>query len=843
MPESFAFVLGHYVQRSHYSIGQVAVLSGLPKRTIANWLGGIVLKPQQWQGIVMVAVALKLSEAEASQLLTAAGHPPLTELRQLATGAERELLLPWPQPKSAPFQAIADLPYFVGREQALRVVGDVLLQGQHVAICNLHGMGGVGKTSLAARLAYQLRPFFPDGILWAKLDTSDTLSILRAFAAAYSEDVSSYHDLDGCASAVRSILADKQALIVLDNAESSEQVRPLLPPTTGKTAVLITTRHDLAVADGMHRFHVETFDPASGESLALFVSFLGKDAVQEWREALQSIADLLGHLPLAVAIAAGRLANGRVHISKFLEQLQQAEQRLDVLVREDRSVHLSFDLTYQVLSPEMQHFFAALGAFGGDDFGIPAVAYITELTEDEVQARLTALYQLSLVQITHPLRYRLHPLLRDYAREHIESENIYFRLAAFYIKLIEELNSTDYQSLLPETSNILAVIQTAYERDMPLLLTKSVIGYHRFLLAQGFLSHLRESLALARQAASKIGNKLTLADILHKQGILEVETGHYDLGASILLEGLELARTLNSSNIESQKIIYEIYKNLGLSYRRQSLNQQASQYYEESLQIAKEMEDEWGIIEATIGLIEIEGNYHKAKIIYTEIVERSSLRDSDHRVWINLLSSLSTICILEEEYDQALVYLQEGERLAILHGYHLHRIRTLWLLAAIRHIKGDETGANEYAQESLKIAREAGYLRSVSFLLGELGKWSLQKRNYSEAISYLNEAIALGRKLGISGRHFRILHYWGELHLAKEQWHEAVNIWHEVLEKAEGIIYIVAANYGLACVAEAQADEVSAKYYTSNWQALLAEMNSCQKRALKHWLPNIPINA
>jgi tetratricopeptide (TPR) repeat protein len=378
---------------------------------------------------------------------------------------------------------------------------------------------------------------------------------------------------------------------------------------------------------------------------------------------------------------------------------------------------------------------------------------------------------------------------------------------------------------------------------MPLLLTKSVIGYHRFLLAQGFLSHLRESLALARQAASKIGNKLTLADIIHKQGMLEVETGHYDLGASILLEGLELARTLNTSNIEIQKIIYEIYKNLGLSYRRQSLNQQASQYYEESLQIAKEMEDEWGIIEATIGLIEIEGNYHKAKIAYTEIVEGSSLRDSDHRVWINLLNSLSTICILEEEYDQALVYLQEGERLAILHGYHLHRIRTLWLLAAIRHIKGDETGANEYAQESLKIAREAGYLRSVSFLLGELGKWSLQKRNYSEAISYLNEAIVLGRKLGISGRHFRILHYWGELHLAKEQWHEAINIWYEVLEKAEEIIYMVAANYGLACVAKAQADEVSAKYYTSNWQALLAEMNSCQKRALKHWLPNIPINA
>lgn len=425
MPESFADGLGRYVQRSRYSAPQVAALSGLPKRTVANWLGGVVLKPQQWQGIVKVAAALKLSETEASELLTAAGLAPLTELRQLATGNDRELLLPWPQPKKAPFQAIADLPYFVGREQALREVGDVLLQGQHVAICNLHGMGGVGKTSLAVHLAYQLRPFFPDGILWARLDTSDTLSILRAFAGAYGEDVSSYHDLDSCASAVRSILADKQALIVLDNAENSEQIRPLLPPTTGKTAVLITTRHDLAVADGTYRFSVETFDPASGESLALFVSFLGKDAVQEWREALQSIADLLGHLPLAVAIAAGRLANGRAPIPAFLKQLQQAEQRLGILIREDRSVRLSFGLSYHALPSAWQEFFAALGTFGGDDFGVTAVAHVTHTSPTQAQNILDQLRRLSLVQIGVPGRYRLHPLLRDYAREHIASEDSY----------------------------------------------------------------------------------------------------------------------------------------------------------------------------------------------------------------------------------------------------------------------------------------------------------------------------------------------------------------------------------------------------------------------------------
>jgi hypothetical protein len=77
--------------------------------------------------------------------------------------------------------------------------------------------------------------------------------------------------------------------------------------------------------------------------------------------------------------------------------------------------------------------------------------------------------------------------------------------------------------------------------------------------------------------------------------------------------------------------------------------------------------------------------------------------------------------------------------------------------------------------------------------------------------------------------------------MAKEQWHEAVEVWNEVLEKAAEIIYIAAANYGLACVTKAQGDEDLAEQYTSTWQTSLIEMNDHQKRTFKQWLPNIPI--
>ncbi|MEZ4641667.1 MAG: hypothetical protein R3E31_02820 [Chloroflexota bacterium] len=73
-------------------------------------------------------------------------------------------------------------------------------------------------------------------------------------------------------------------MIVLDNAESSEQVRPLLPPTTGQTAVLLTTRHDLAVMDDMERYSLQSFDPAQDEIWAAFHPFLGQSYKTEHRK-------------------------------------------------------------------------------------------------------------------------------------------------------------------------------------------------------------------------------------------------------------------------------------------------------------------------------------------------------------------------------------------------------------------------------------------------------------------------------------------------------------------------------------------------------------------------------
>ncbi|MDA0242295.1 MAG: NB-ARC domain-containing protein [Chloroflexi bacterium] len=423
MPADLEGTLGRYLQSSHYSAGQLAALSGVPKRTIINWLTGRVSKPHQWQAVVQVAAALKLEEMEANQLLGAAGYPPIAQLRGTAATQYQPLLAPWPA-TAAPFQAIPALPYFVGREELIAQLSDSFIAAHPLATYHLYGMGGVGKTSLAAHLAYRLRAYFPDGVLWAQVDATNTLTILSQFAMSYGENVRQYPDVESRATAVRAILAHKRFLMVLDNVENSGQLRPLLPPTTGHAAVLVTSRHQLAALDGLPRFRVNSFAPHSGESLALFRQLLGRKRAEEWEPLLVGVADCLGHLPLALTIAAGQL-HGRTtrQAQAYTQRIQQAGHTLDALTDEDRSVRLSLGESYHALPLELRRFMVALGALEAADFSPRAAAIMAKVLPSTAAQYLHLLSQRSLVQPAPEGRYSLHPLLRAFVGEQMEAKS------------------------------------------------------------------------------------------------------------------------------------------------------------------------------------------------------------------------------------------------------------------------------------------------------------------------------------------------------------------------------------------------------------------------------------
>ncbi len=720
MTDTLADVLGEYMQKAHTSANRLAKLSKVPAQTIKNWLNRRVTKPHQWQGLVKVAAALHLSELETSRLLQAGGHPILSKLRAAATAkSDLDLLSPF----QSPFQAIADLPTFVGREPQLAELKRMLLDGGQAVICGLRGMGGVGKTSLAAHLARHLRDYFPDGVLWARLDTSDALSILGAFADAFGKDVSQHRDVDSRAGIVRSLLADKRALIVLDNAETSAQVRPLLPPSTGTCAVLITTRHDLAALDGWTRFTLDPFPPGSGESLKLFEQFLGPGRVTRHKDSLMEIADLLGHLPLAIAIAAGRLAatDGAADaIPNLLAQLRRADSRLSELVREDRSVRLSFDVTYEALSPEQQTFFAALGVFGGDDFGVEAAAYVTASTVETAELALKTLCGLSLIQESCADRYRLHPLLRDYAREWLaalEGEEAQARMIEFYVQAVERVDNSLYNPLKPDLSNILFALETARARRLPSLFIRGTVASTRMLFHLGLYSTLATHLCYALDFARQLNDLAGEGWVLFHLGHLESETGERLRGEAYVRDALALARQQKAPDL-----ICECLMRLAIAAWYNGDKATARQYFAECEPLARQFGLRRILARLTgntaLDALE-EGRYAEAQAGFHECLHLARAEGLTEIVILTTLH-LGTLANRQGQHAEADVYFQESIALARqTYGRKPFDYVQMQGVNALERGKLDEAGL--HLDEALTLVRESGHLRGLSAVLRDRG--------------------------------------------------------------------------------------------------------------------------
>jgi hypothetical protein len=219
---------------------------------------------------------------------------------------------------------------------------------------------------------------------------------------------------------VRELLADKRALIVLDNVPDSEQIEPLLPPS-GSCAVLITSRRrQLAAIPDAHRLHVTEF--AEAESLTLFSNILGEASVVHERAAYVELAELLGHLPLAIDIAASRLAyEPGWTATEFLTHLKQEKSLLNNLIHEGRSIQAAFESSFNLLSAQQQRFFATLGTFGGADFSAEAAAASANIPVNEATAYLQELFCLSLVRRGRPYHhYRLIPAMQTLAEEKLQ---------------------------------------------------------------------------------------------------------------------------------------------------------------------------------------------------------------------------------------------------------------------------------------------------------------------------------------------------------------------------------------------------------------------------------------
>ncbi|MEU6895857.1 BTAD domain-containing putative transcriptional regulator [Streptomyces sp. NPDC046557] len=355
-------------------------------------------------------------------------RPELSALQQRILRADAELARAEdPAPAAAPVavrpaQLPATVSDFTGRAPFVNELGAILAgaEGQVMAVSALAGIGGVGKTTLAVHVAHAARPHFPDGQLYVDLQgteprPAEPVAVLGSFLRALGIPDTTIPDTAAERAALyRSTLDGRRVLVLLDNARDAAQVRPLLPGTAG-CAALVTSRVRMSGLAGAHLVDLDVMSP--DEALQLFTRIVGEERVRTERQAALDVVGACGFLPLAIRIAASRLAARRTWtVSVLAAKLADERRRLDELQAGDLAVKATFELGYGQLEPAQQRAFRLLGLADGPDISLPAAGAVLDLPEHETEDLLEALVDCSLLESAAPGRYRFHDLVRLYAR-------------------------------------------------------------------------------------------------------------------------------------------------------------------------------------------------------------------------------------------------------------------------------------------------------------------------------------------------------------------------------------------------------------------------------------------
>ena len=359
---------------------------------------------------------------------------PLRELQQAVLAEDPRLELP--PGANAPTRAVpAELPpaigSFTGRDEELERIGAALTGSRGHSVVNISGPGGIGKSALAVQAAHNIASEFPDGQLYINmqgatpgvrpLDPHEGLGrLLRSLGDA---DFDTPHGVEEASARLRTLTSDRRILVVLDDVVDDTQARPLLPGGLG-CAVLITSRSVLTSLDGTATHQLGALN--DGEATALLARVMGAERLAAEPDVGDHLAQLCDRLPLALCIAGAKLTRRpNWPIGELVRRMTDEQRRLDELELPDRAVRASIAVSSTDLDDETARMFRLLGLLPGQDIGVPVAAALTERSEEQAERMLDQLVDAQLADSPAPGRYRLHDLLRLFARDQayaLESE-------------------------------------------------------------------------------------------------------------------------------------------------------------------------------------------------------------------------------------------------------------------------------------------------------------------------------------------------------------------------------------------------------------------------------------
>jgi DNA-binding SARP family transcriptional activator len=607
-------------------------------------------------------------------------------------------------------QLPADTRLFTGRTGELNALFDLGMSvsagaGASTAVISaLNGMAGVGKSALAIHVAHRISESFPDGQLFVDLHGHTAgMKPLRPLDALHqllrSLDVAPQlipEDLAECAALYRSTLVGTKTLIVLDDAAGTGQVGPLLPGEPG-CFVLVTSRSILTGLDSAQSISIDVLPEE--DSVALLRKVAGSDRVPADHPALSDLVELCGRIPLAIRIAGARL---RHHLSLTVEDLvarmRGDRDRLEHLRDDDRSLTALFDASYDDLPEAEQRLFRFLGLVPGPDVDAYVAANLIDSELGTAGLLLESLLERSLLTEHGPGRYRLHDLLRVYARG---------RAAAVSA---DDANAA-LTRLLDYYRHTALAADRWYTTRIRSHLTESVVG-HAPESAPGFPDEERASAWLATELpnllaaialegiapAYQIALTTALATFLYRHGPWPLAVGLHETAASVAREA--------GDRLSEGHALVELSQVQTVSGQVQT----AIDTCERALVVFRSIDDLHGIATA----LDFTADF------------RTFTGEFEHAM---------------EQGEQALaLYRELGDKTGMA--------TTLWNLGRIRQRIVDPSAGAELLKEALGLFIEIGSTRGEALISGELARGAYYEGRFAAAAELSASAVRVFHESG-----------------------------------------------------------------------------------------------
>ncbi|MFG3055916.1 BTAD domain-containing putative transcriptional regulator [Kitasatospora sp. NPDC048239] len=320
-----------------------------------------------------------------------------------------------------PAQLPPDSSDFSGRDEAVTRLCEAL-PGQDdraLTVASVSGMGGIGKSTLALRVAHRIKDRYPGGQLYADLrgtgaDAADPGAVLGSFLAALGVPGQEIpRALEDRTRLFRTVLDGRSVLLLLDDARDDSQVRPLLPGSAA-CAVVVTSRGRLAGLPATAHVHLGVFE--TDEALGLLRRVIGAERVDAEPDAARELVTACANLPLAVRIVAARLAaRPGWTVASLVDRLGDERRRLTELQAGELAVAAVFELGYHQLTPRQAAAFRALAPVAGPGIGLGAAAAALGLDQEEAEPLLESLVDAALLESPSAGRYRYHQLVQSFA--------------------------------------------------------------------------------------------------------------------------------------------------------------------------------------------------------------------------------------------------------------------------------------------------------------------------------------------------------------------------------------------------------------------------------------------